>query len=219
MSLGLETSLKVLQQQVDVGQRRYSTAETILRQITQERDSAVSQLGVAFLTIEQLKLENETLRDANNGLKARLDQAGHSVEHNSRNFNADRVLSKKSLAPNAEGVQIKTSETNTQTSTSRNTDAPTSHAQDHKKTEKRQGKVSDYEKFDAVFDVSARKDTEELQEDELEASDEFVHDAAEKKAKSKSPVLPNHRMDNTRYDDVSHDLTYLSFLDVCFHSC
>ena len=47
---------------MDASNRKFNTAETILRNITQERDSAVSQLSLAYITIEQLKAENEDLR-------------------------------------------------------------------------------------------------------------------------------------------------------------
>ena len=59
---------------MDATTRKAATAETILKNITQERDSAVSQLGVAYFTIEQLKGDNEVLRDENNDLKARNGQ-------------------------------------------------------------------------------------------------------------------------------------------------
>ena len=40
--------------------------------MTQERDSAVSQLSVAYLTVEQLKVENAELARENSALKAKL---------------------------------------------------------------------------------------------------------------------------------------------------
>ena len=66
---------------MDATTRKATTAETILKTITQERDSAVSQLGVAYFTIEQLKDDNEVLREENNDLKAQIGQL--SVNHES----------------------------------------------------------------------------------------------------------------------------------------
>ena len=66
---------------MDATTRKATTAETILKTITQERDSAVSQLGVAYFTIEQLKGDNEVLREENNDLKARIGQL--TVKHES----------------------------------------------------------------------------------------------------------------------------------------
>ena len=49
--------------------RKANTAETILRSITHERDSAVSQLSLAFVTTEHLKVENEAIKEENERIK------------------------------------------------------------------------------------------------------------------------------------------------------
>lgn len=46
-------------------------SDTTLRNVTKERDSAISQLGVAYFTIEQLKSENVRLATENQELKAK----------------------------------------------------------------------------------------------------------------------------------------------------
>lgn len=61
-SEGLDNNMRGPQKELDASNRRYSTAETIIHSVTQERDSAVSQLGVAYITIESLKTENASLR-------------------------------------------------------------------------------------------------------------------------------------------------------------
>ena len=66
---------------MDATTRKAATAETILKNITQERDSAVSQLGVAYFTLEQLKGDNEALREENDDLKTRIGQS--TVNHES----------------------------------------------------------------------------------------------------------------------------------------
>ena len=79
---GLQSSIRSLQMQLDAANRKASTTETILKSITQERDSAVSQLSVAFVTVEQLKLDNASVMQENRELKARISQMAdeHSVE-------------------------------------------------------------------------------------------------------------------------------------------
>ena len=66
---------------MDAITRKAATAETILKNITQERDSAVSQLGVAYFTLEQVKGDNEALREENHDLKTRIGQS--TVNHES----------------------------------------------------------------------------------------------------------------------------------------
>ena len=49
-----------------------AVSDITLRNVTKERDLATSQLGVAYVTVEQLKSENEKLVNENQGLKAQL---------------------------------------------------------------------------------------------------------------------------------------------------
>ena len=51
-------------------------SDTTLRNVTKERDSAVSQLAIAYFTIEQLKTENARLTDENRELKVKLGPTG-----------------------------------------------------------------------------------------------------------------------------------------------
>ena len=79
--VGLESSVRALQSQVQSTDRKAVVAETTLRNVTKERDSAVSQLGVAYFTIEQLKAENANLANENQALKTKL-AAGKDVKEN-----------------------------------------------------------------------------------------------------------------------------------------
>lgn len=64
-----------LQSQIQSIDRKATVAETAFRNVSQERDAAVSQLSVAFFTVEQLKADNASLADENQLLKARLAAA------------------------------------------------------------------------------------------------------------------------------------------------
>ena len=65
---------------MEAANRKVSVSEVTIRNLTQERDAVVSKLGVAFFTTEQLKAENESLRDENLKLEADLAhmKAGHA---------------------------------------------------------------------------------------------------------------------------------------------
>lgn len=63
-----------MQEQNNLLNQAASESETNLDKITKDRDSAVSQLGVAYFTVEQLKGENQTLRERNSMLKRSVDQ-------------------------------------------------------------------------------------------------------------------------------------------------
>ena len=74
MSIGLEASLRALQEQMNSANRKVSVSEITIKNLTQERESAVAQLGVAYFTTEQLKDENEQLKKENKRLHTEISQ-------------------------------------------------------------------------------------------------------------------------------------------------
>lgn len=69
---GLEAAVRGLQDRADAADRKVSVSEITIKNITQDRDSAVSQLGVAYYTTEELKRENAALREENDELKSQI---------------------------------------------------------------------------------------------------------------------------------------------------
>lgn len=69
---GLEAAVRGLQDRADAADRKVSISEITIRNITQDRDSAVSQLGVAYYTTEELKRENVALKEENHKLKSQI---------------------------------------------------------------------------------------------------------------------------------------------------
>ncbi|KAL2785633.1 hypothetical protein BJX66DRAFT_329149 [Aspergillus keveii] len=59
----LETTNLALQNKVDLLERKNDLQEAALKKLSKERDMAVSQLGVAYLESQDLKSENESLRE------------------------------------------------------------------------------------------------------------------------------------------------------------
>ncbi|KAL1964598.1 hypothetical protein VTN77DRAFT_6772 [Rasamsonia byssochlamydoides] len=68
----LETANLALQNRLDIAERKIQVHETALKNLTRERDSAVSQLGVAYLNTQEIKRENESLRREIAELRAQL---------------------------------------------------------------------------------------------------------------------------------------------------
>ena len=62
LHLGIESNVRLLQQQLDLANQKASTTDTTIRNLARERDSAVSQLGIAYSTQQEIKAENENLR-------------------------------------------------------------------------------------------------------------------------------------------------------------
>lgn len=69
-NVGLESQVWNFEKQVEKLQRDAATAETTIKNIASERDTAISQLGVAYFTLEGLKTTNEVLSQENKDLKA-----------------------------------------------------------------------------------------------------------------------------------------------------
>ncbi|OXV11505.1 hypothetical protein Egran_00734 [Elaphomyces granulatus] len=63
-----------LQNRLDIADRKIQVHETAIRSLTQERDSAVLQLGIAYLNSQDLKREYETLKTENAELRAQLEK-------------------------------------------------------------------------------------------------------------------------------------------------
>ncbi|MCJ1431845.1 hypothetical protein MMC27_001200 [Xylographa pallens] len=70
----LESTIRTLQEQASTASHKNSVSEITIMNLTQERDTVVSQLGVAYLTTEQLKVENEGLIEANTRLSDEIAQ-------------------------------------------------------------------------------------------------------------------------------------------------
>ncbi|KAJ5646529.1 hypothetical protein N7490_002901 [Penicillium lividum] len=70
----LEAANLALQNQLDIADRKTQVQEAAVRRLNQERESAISQLGVAYLETRELKTENEALRRENTELKSQLSQ-------------------------------------------------------------------------------------------------------------------------------------------------
>ena len=196
LSAGLESSVRTLQSQLDASNRKAITHETILRAITQERDSAASQLSVAFVTIEQLKTENQNLREENEVLRGPT-----------RQLPMDRDITTKKSTVKGNTLGSKAARFN-------------GFAQEPGR-QAEQPELSRRNDEGTMFDLTPRleatKDTfrKTKQQARTEApndSEDSVYEAPQNKGKGKLPskAIVSHPAQN---EESTRDLTYLSFLD------
>ncbi|KAJ5891574.1 uncharacterized protein N7473_007802 [Penicillium subrubescens] len=68
----LEAANIALQNQLDIADRKSQVQEAAVKRLNHERESAISQLGVAYLETRELKAENDQLREENANLKSHL---------------------------------------------------------------------------------------------------------------------------------------------------
>lgn len=74
--LGLEASLRLMQEQYDAEKRKTIVQDVVIKNVSQDRDAATKQLAVAFFAMEQLKNENLRLKEE----KSRLESELHSKD-------------------------------------------------------------------------------------------------------------------------------------------
>ncbi|KAJ5480710.1 hypothetical protein N7539_006604 [Penicillium diatomitis] len=70
----LEAENIALQNQLDIADRKSQVQEAAVKRLNHERESAISQLGVAYLETRELKMENDQLREENSTLKSQLNR-------------------------------------------------------------------------------------------------------------------------------------------------
>ena len=209
--------MRALQGQLDSSNRKTSTTETILKNMTQERDSAISQLGVAYFTIEQLKAEVEGLRGENDELKTRLAQLSNDHKHESQPSAAKDEASRQQLDRRTEADQSIVKETGVEHPKLPERNVPNIR---HTESTGRGMDSSTHRDADTMFDLhQSRKDVNEcfkggqqtVQMDDSQDSDESVSEATRAKGKGKAQSPRNAK---NIQEEPSQNLTYLSFLEV-----
>ena len=70
----LEAANLALQNQLDIADRKAQVQESAIKRMNHDRESAITQLGAAYLESRELKVENEELREENAGLKGRISR-------------------------------------------------------------------------------------------------------------------------------------------------
>lgn len=207
----MESSVRAFQSQLDSSNRRTSTAETILKNITQERDSAISQLGVAYFTIEQLKVENEGLKGENDELKTRLAQLSNDHENETQRWTAKEGALRRKLDRKKEAVQSMIGETGVQPSKLQDKNFPKAR---HTDGAGRNVESSTHKDANTMFDVDelSKGGQRTVQIDDFQDSEDSVYEAPNGKGKGKA--RSSRSAENTHDHDTSQNLTYLSFIEV-----
>ena len=102
--LELQKAVSTLQDRLNGTVQKLSTLEITIRNLTRERDSAVTQIGVAFCTTEDLKAEISSLRKRNEILERQLVQGAAEREgETQQRVNQEAVL-RKNLTRNDEAI-------------------------------------------------------------------------------------------------------------------
>ncbi|KAL9635698.1 MAG: hypothetical protein Q9164_003295 [Protoblastenia rupestris] len=224
----LESSVRALQTQLDVSNRKVSTAETIIQNVTQERDSAVSQLGVAYVTIEQLKVENESLKEESIQLKDRINQLRNARDNETQQWATLENALQRKIERRTEAVKILREQTGRAVSRSQENKASTTQVQDQTHTSRTSRNQHAAPKDDDdLFDLTPKhhemtgKSAQSIVSRFIPEDDEDSNDSVEQrptKVKLAEKQASFNRLEDGETGDTSKDLTYLSFFDVRIRS-
>ena len=202
----METSVRSLQNDLDTSSRKLRTAETILRTITQERDSAVSQLSVAYVTIKQLEAENEDLKEENLVLRGPTQELSKGPEN----------FTKKTANAPAEKVQTSAPQT-TNDSPSKSTRFAKRSSRHTSSANQKNG--PDFDVFDltpkattTVNDPNAFSQRNDHGGDP-EESEASIEEGPRVKANTTAAKRKSSLRGGAQTEHSTRDLTYLSFLD------
>ena len=196
-----------------------STTETILKNITQERDSAVSQLGIAYFTIEQLKVENETLKDENTNLKTRLGQLSTGDENETQQWPIKEEALRRKLDRKAEAERSMAGNAVQHLEVQDKSVSKTRHPEGIESNSSSSPHKSRNNMFDLLpnrknIDEPLRGAQRTVQIDDSQDSEDSVYEAPEGKGKAKGNDRSPRSVKNAQADETSQNLTYLSFLEV-----
>jgi len=76
----LQASIKALQDRLDRSERKISVSDIAVKRVTKERDELVTQIGVAYFNNEEIKGENEALRNGHDKMQAETDGLRDDLE-------------------------------------------------------------------------------------------------------------------------------------------
>lgn len=76
----LQATTKALEDHLNRSERKRSVSEIAVKRVTKERDELVTQIGVAYYNNEELKAENEVLREGHAKLRTENDELNEEVD-------------------------------------------------------------------------------------------------------------------------------------------
>ncbi|KAJ5681910.1 uncharacterized protein N7477_001850 [Penicillium maclennaniae] len=225
----LEAANIALQNQLDIADRKTQVQEAAVKRLNQDRESAISQLGVAYLETRELKIENEQLRQENAELKSQLPRYSGKKAQEQEMQEIEASFS----ASDAEESQIYTERSGdmsrstrdiTSRSTRSNRRQEESRAKVSSQVDKEIGRLEKESAEEALFSLNVpdeRRSSSKIARSELPRHSELKNARKQSntsKQRSKRVMMeeksgPVDVTEQTRASSEAEDLTLLSVID------
>lgn len=214
----LEQANTSLQNKLNSANRKVAISELTITNLSKERDAATAQLAVAFMSVEEMKNENEGLQEENERLRAELAQISALVQrssHFARPNTVDRL-------PGGRDKTVKCPQETAGGGLPNPSLSPAKERQDRvaAQVNDQLSRISEEQNNEALFSIAAQQ----IGERKTQAKRQWhssrttkTHDqpvATAATIKNIRPAQSEHARDETRMtipDDV--DKTYLSFIN------
>ncbi|KAL1959693.1 hypothetical protein VTO42DRAFT_1279 [Malbranchea cinnamomea] len=231
----LEAANLALQNQLEVAKRKLADRESSVQRVKEERNSVVNQLGSVYASFQELKADNEKLRQENDELKVQLamltgtpqnGKAERKTQDSSPRHSREPTRTKRNVADTCVSEPVEGVEVNRR----RGDGKPPAHDALTLDQRAREliNQVQD-DNCDALFSLGlpTRRPSEANDQSNVKTQGNFNEKKQPNTAKqrAKKAVIDHHRNDDHSEFDVTmdtrdiqtrtitRDLTYLSFVD------
>ncbi|KAJ5895119.1 hypothetical protein N7495_006810 [Penicillium taxi] len=222
-----EATILALQNQLDISERKAEVQDAAVKRLSQEREAAISELGVSYLEARELKTENEELRAVNAELKSQLTRfvskkiREETVESESSRTVSDVDDSQSQVYTERSGDLSRSTRDVTSKSTRKSKDKERSRSKVSGQVDREIGRLEQERAEEALFtlDIPMPKRSSSSKHNKAEVSRQSVPKVPRKlsntgKQRVKRVVVEEftEQTDQSKTSDID-DLTLLSVID------
>ncbi|KAJ5373996.1 hypothetical protein N7517_006002 [Penicillium concentricum] len=201
----LDAANLALQNQLDIADRKAQVQESAIKRLNHDRESAISQLGAAYLETRELKAENEELRQENADLKSQISRFSgrkarehDTVESEASSAVSDDVDDSQSHTERSGDFSRSTRDitSKSQRSTTRNRRHDDSRSKVSTQVDKEISRLEKERADEALFSI-------EMRASNSKPSKSAVSRSSESKSSRKQPSTSKQRVKRVIVEDVT----------------
>ena len=178
---------------------------------------------MAYVTLQQLKAENESIKEENKNLRGRIDNLGHEKDREAQQWSAKEDTLQRKLEQRTKALKTVREETGNINTQQQPNQIPLTRFQDQTQPSKTHHLSSTGKDEDDLFDVTPRRLGADQRSNKGKPSNHIVDDSSDsedsvhtelRKGKSVGKRTASKRIEKGETEDAFPDLTFLSFVEV-----